>query len=114
VAITYSRVFIAIDALDECQVSDGCRSRFLSEIFNLKKSCHANIFATSRDIPEITQRFDGNVSLEIRARDEDVRKYLEGQILESESMLLKTHHEAIQSAIIKVVDGMYVLLVSIS
>ena len=35
VVTAYTRVFIIIDALDECQVSDGCRSRFLSEIFNL-------------------------------------------------------------------------------
>ena len=35
VVALYSRVFIIVDALDECQVSDGCRSRFLSEIFNL-------------------------------------------------------------------------------
>ena len=30
---SYSRVFIIVDALDECQVSDGCRTRLLSEIF---------------------------------------------------------------------------------
>jgi Cdc6-like AAA superfamily ATPase len=31
----YSRVFLSFDALDECQASDGCRARFLSELFNL-------------------------------------------------------------------------------
>jgi hypothetical protein len=36
VATMYSRAFIIVDVLDECQVSDGCRSRFLSEIFNLQ------------------------------------------------------------------------------
>jgi hypothetical protein len=35
VAAMYPRVFIIVDALDECQVSKGCRSRFLSEIFTL-------------------------------------------------------------------------------
>jgi hypothetical protein len=30
VTAIYSRAFIVIDALDECQASDGCRSRFLS------------------------------------------------------------------------------------
>jgi hypothetical protein len=28
-------VFLSFDALDECQASDGCRARFLSELFNL-------------------------------------------------------------------------------
>src|ERR1700733_2712272 len=36
VASMYSRVFIVVDALDECQVSNDCRSRFLSEVFNLQ------------------------------------------------------------------------------
>lgn len=31
----YSKVFIVVDALDECQTSDGCRARFLLEIFSL-------------------------------------------------------------------------------
>jgi hypothetical protein len=35
VAAIYSRVFLIIDALDECQASDGCRTKFLTEIFNL-------------------------------------------------------------------------------
>jgi hypothetical protein len=35
VTAMYSRAFIVVDALDECQASDGCRSRFLLEIFNL-------------------------------------------------------------------------------
>lgn len=34
----YSRVFIVVDALDECQFS-GDREAFLSEIFNLQANC---------------------------------------------------------------------------
>jgi hypothetical protein len=55
VTAMYSRVFIVVDALDECQVSDNCRSRFLLEIFNLQVKYSTNIFATSRFIPEITE-----------------------------------------------------------
>jgi hypothetical protein len=35
VAAAYSRVFIIVNALDECQISDGCRQRFLLGLFNL-------------------------------------------------------------------------------
>ncbi|GAB1313418.1 hypothetical protein MFIFM68171_03628 [Madurella fahalii] len=80
VATLYSRVFIVVDALDECQASDGCRSRFLSEIFTLQAKCGANIFATSRFIPEIISQFSQSTSLEIRASDEDVKSYIGGQI----------------------------------
>jgi len=32
----YSRAFIIVDALDECQVSDRGRQRFLAELFNIQ------------------------------------------------------------------------------
>jgi Cdc6-like AAA superfamily ATPase len=70
VAANYSRTFIIIDAIDECQVENGCRTRFLTEIFGLQAECGANIFATSRfNIPEIMTQFNNGTSLEIRAHD---------------------------------------------
>jgi Cdc6-like AAA superfamily ATPase len=107
-ADVYSRVFIVVDALDECQISDGGRTRLLSEIFNLQVRSGANIFATSRFIPDITEKFQGSISLEIRASDEDMQRYLDGRILESESVVLKTSREEIKAEIMKAVDGMYV------
>src|SRR5271156_698450 len=80
VANMYSRVFIIIDALDECQASDGCRTRLLSEVFNLQTRHGTNILATSRFTPEIVDRFKDSESLEIRASSEDVERYLEGHI----------------------------------
>jgi hypothetical protein len=46
----YSRVFIIVDALDECQLSEGCRTTFLTEIFNLQAKSRANIFEDYREI----------------------------------------------------------------
>ena len=106
VAAMYLRVFIVVDALDECQVSDGCRMRFLSEIFNFRAKCGANLFATSRFIPEIIETFKGTIPLEIRASDEDVRIYLANRISESEFDVLKSYHDEINTAITKAVDGM--------
>ncbi|CZR69790.1 uncharacterized protein PAC_19690 [Phialocephala subalpina] len=57
VAARFSRVFVIVDALDECQVSECCRARFLAEIFNLRSESGVNVFATSRFIPEITENF---------------------------------------------------------
>jgi hypothetical protein len=110
VATIYSRVFIAIDALDECQVSDGCRSRFLSEIFNLQVKCGANLFATSRFISEITEKFNGSTLLEIRASNEDVRKYLKGHMSQLPSFVSRNVdlQEEIMTEIAQAVDGMYV------
>ena len=111
VAALYSRVFIVVDALDECQASDGCRSRFLSEIFALQAKCKANIFATSRFIPEIITKFSQSISVEIRASDEDVQRYLEGHIGQLPLFVKQNRQlqEEIKTKISDAVDGMYVL-----
>ncbi|GFF43165.1 isoform 2 of serine/threonine-protein phosphatase 6 regulatory ankyrin repeat subunit A [Aspergillus udagawae] len=108
VAAKYSRAYIFIDALDECEV-DGCRTKFLAEIFDLQAICGVNIFATSRFIPQITERFKYSMTLEIRACDEDVREYLKDRILQSESAILVPVSEEIQSGVMKAVDGMFLL-----
>jgi hypothetical protein len=104
VAASYSRAFVIIDALDECD----SRHRFVPEIFSLQVKCGVNIFATSRFLPEITEKFHRRTWLEIRASDHDVRKYLDGRISQSEKNLLKIHHEEIRNEIANAVDGMYV------
>jgi len=108
----YSRTFIIIDALDECQVSDGSRKKFLSEMLNLQAKTGVSLFATSRFIPEIMEEVKGGIciSLEISASDEDVRKYLDGHMLQLPSFVLRSLdlQEEIKTEIIKAVDGMYV------
>ncbi|XTI89039.1 hypothetical protein V2W45_1399781 [Cenococcum geophilum] len=111
VAATYSRVFIIVDALDECQISDGCRQRFLSGLFNLQAKCGANLFATSRPISSIEKEFEGNTMLEIRASEEDVRRYLEGDMFRLPAFVVRSLElqEEIKTRIIKAVDGMFLL-----
>lgn len=106
VASIYSRIIIIIDALDECQVSDRCRKTFLEEIFSLQAKTEAKLFATSRFIPDITEKFNGSITLEIRAHDDDVRQYLDGRISQSGLNLLETYREEIKNEITKAVDGM--------
>lgn len=106
----YSRSFVIVDALDECQVADGSRKSLLPEIFNLQAQSRVCIFATSRFIPDITDQFRNCATLEIRARDEDVRRYLEGHIGQLSACVLHspTLQEDIKADIIKAADGMYV------
>ncbi|KAH6670383.1 ankyrin repeat-containing domain protein [Halenospora varia] len=109
-ASMYSRVFIIIDALDECP-SYSCRTRFLSEMFTLQARCVVNLFATSRFIPEITKKFQGGVSLEIRASEDDIRRYIEGQISHLPSFIRRNPdlQEEVKTGIVNVVDGMFLL-----
>jgi hypothetical protein len=110
----YSRIFIVIDALDECQVSHEGRGKFLQEIFNLQaKISGVHVFATSRLIREIENKFDGSIRLEIHARDADVQKYLDGKLQNFQSFVLKNPslQMEIKSKIGKAADGMYVHII---
>ncbi|KAL5359318.1 hypothetical protein BJX96DRAFT_183666 [Aspergillus floccosus] len=111
VSTFYSKVFIVIDALDECQVTDGCRTRLLHEIFNLRARQRASMCSTSRFIPEILEQFKGCVSLKIRARDADVQTYLAGHMTRLPPFVLENLNlqDKIKATISKAVDGMFLL-----
>jgi hypothetical protein len=110
VAINFSRLFLIVDALDECQMTDRCRSKFLSEMFNLRAKTGANLFVTSRPILDIEKEFKGYVSREILASDEDVRRYLDYHISQLPAFVLKRPdlQEEMKTEIIRAVEGMYV------
>ncbi len=82
VGAMYSRVFILVDALDECQRSDSCLSAFLTEVFSLQAKTGANLFATSRRIPDIEARFARCLKRDVLASYDDVICYLHGHISE--------------------------------
>jgi hypothetical protein len=111
VAAAYSRVFIIVDALDECQISNGCRQRLLSGLFNLQAKCGASLFATSRPISSIEKEFKGSLMLEIRASEEDVRRYLDGHMSRLPGFVGRNPElqEEVKTNIVKAVDGMYVV-----
>ncbi|KAH8586341.1 ankyrin repeat protein, partial [Bisporella sp. PMI_857] len=110
-ASTFSKVFIIVDALDECQVSDGCRTELLSELFDLQAKCQTNLFATSRFLPEVDKIFESSIHLEIRASEQDVQRYLDGHLL-SLPKFVRDNSELqneVKCEIIKAVDGMFLL-----
>ncbi|RYP63833.1 hypothetical protein DL769_006845 [Monosporascus sp. CRB-8-3] len=107
VAATYSRVFIAVDALDESQ--DSSREALLDEIFNLQAKTDTNIFATSRGNDEIKRRFDGCPSLEIRANAQDVKTYLDTRVSRLRPDILDDEiRDIIRTKVAKAADGMYI------
>lgn len=110
VASIYSRVFIIVDALDECQMSQSRRSKFLSEVFSLQAKTGANFFATSRWIPDIEENFKGCLTREILANYDDVVTYLDGHMSELGQFVLKKPdlREKIKTEIATSVKGMHV------
>jgi Cdc6-like AAA superfamily ATPase len=104
----YSRAFIIIDALDECQVSDRARNDFVRGLFDLQAKTRASLLVTSRLIPEITEVFKGSVTLEIHAHDGDLHKYLDGNVSELPSFVRKSPplQLEIETEIVKAANGM--------
>ncbi|KAJ6780196.1 hypothetical protein PWT90_04456 [Aphanocladium album] len=111
VSESYTRAFLIVDALDECQSAGDCRGKFLSELFRIQRTCATNIFITSRFVAEITGEFSGSMSLEIRAKKDDVKIYLEGHISELPSVVrnnLQLQNDII-TEVLEAVDGMFLL-----
>lgn len=107
----YSKVFIIIDALDECS-KEGC-DRLLSGLFNLQdqENSHLNLFVTSRFVPEIASQFARFPRKEIRAEEEDVLRYINArlpQLLRSRIFKYPDLQESIRVAVLKATSGMYV------
>lgn len=104
----YDRIFIIMDALDEC--SRNARLAFLPEIFRLQQRYQVNIFATTRDIPEILQSKDlkDSIPVEIRASEEDVLRYVSGRIARMQSFVSSNLdlQKEIKNIIGMKVDGM--------
>ncbi|KAH7169486.1 hypothetical protein DER46DRAFT_698966 [Fusarium sp. MPI-SDFR-AT-0072] len=115
VILRYARTFIIVDALDECQHEE----RFVTEILAIQYDTGSNLFATSRPIKTIEQRFNGCLSLDIKASDEDVKAYVENRILELRLLrednkdlheIRKSELKAnIKSQVIESVHGMFLL-----
>ncbi|KAF3393739.1 putative ankyrin repeat protein [Penicillium rolfsii] len=111
VSAMYSRLFLIVDALDECQVFDGCQANLLSELLSLQTECGANIFVTSRYVPDVVKKFEANISVEIRARDHDVQRYLDGNLSQLPAFVTSSPElqDEIKTEIVRAVDGMFLL-----
>jgi Cdc6-like AAA superfamily ATPase len=116
VSAAYSRVFIIVDALDECQISNGCRQKFLSGLVSLQAKCSVNLFVTSRPILSIEKEFKENSKLEVRASEEDVQRYLHEHLFRLPGFVAQSHElqEEIKTKIGKAADGMYVFKLTLN
>jgi hypothetical protein len=110
----YHRVYLVVDALDECPAEDGTRGRLLAKIRELQKEegTDLHLMVTSRPIPEIVEKFKGALTLDVRASDDDVKKFVAGQMeLERLPNVVRRDEKLkvlVQDVIAEAVDGMSV------
>ncbi|KAH0424534.1 ankyrin repeat protein [Colletotrichum camelliae] len=107
----YQRVFIAIDALDECESKS--RQALLSEVFRLQKRYPTNVLATTREIPEIIEstHFENSTTLQILASEIDVSRYIASRIPDMQSFVQNRPEiqEEIQKGVLCKINGMFLL-----
>ena len=105
-----SRIFLVVDALDEC-TGAGTRARLLKEIASLQDQKKLNFISTSRFLPDVLEEFKGQLTLEIRATDGDVRTYITDRMTELPAFVRRNNllQERIVSEITAAVDGMSVI-----
>ncbi|KAH8727407.1 ankyrin repeat domain-containing protein [Phaeosphaeriaceae sp. PMI808] len=107
----YSTIYIIVDALDECQDSDGTRRQFLAKLRDLQTGRDVRLMATSRFIPEIVDWFNEALKLEVQASKEDVKRFVAGQICRLPRCIQRDPalQEIVQEKIVEAVDGMFLL-----
>jgi hypothetical protein len=76
----FSAVHVVVDALDECRDSDGTRRLFLAKLRDLQAKTALRLMITSRFIPDVVDEFKTALRLEVQASDEDVKRFVAGQI----------------------------------
>lgn len=105
----FSKVFIVIDALDECPENRGTRDSFITEIRNLQPITH--LLVTSRQISTIEREFQKAAQVEIHAKDEDIGRYIESRIQGDYQLIRYTQkdpglQDTIRNTIIEKTKGM--------
>ena len=111
VATKSTKVFIVVDALDECE--GYSRDRMLKEILAVqaRTKTSINIFATSRIDDTARTYFAGYPSQEISAADNDIREFVATKVQALQSDLSDAGiREEIQSRVVETAKGMYVCL----
>ena len=105
---SWSRIFIVIDALDECSEKDGTQQAVIKGLLALQDSKRINILVTSRLIPSILCDFEVSERLNIRANSADIETYLLGQMDRFPKRILaeKDLPAKIISEIVGAADGM--------
>ena len=104
----WSRIFIIVDALDECSEKDATRQRLVEGLLSLQGSKRINILVTSRPIPSILCDFEVWERLGIRASSADIQDYLLGQMdrFSKRVVVGKDLQAQIISTIVDAADGM--------
>ncbi|KAJ7469684.1 hypothetical protein FB451DRAFT_1136338 [Mycena latifolia] len=107
----HSKVYIIVDALDECPED---QQTILLEHLSMLRGANTRLMFTSRPHVTLEEFFPSLLGLEIHATEDDLRKYVDRQILKSSRLTkhVRTRpdlHEEIKLKITSNAHGMFLL-----
>ena len=104
----FSRINLIVDALDELWNTGQVRQNLIGRLRSLQDLHHFSLMTTSRYIPYLILDFSQPLHVDVQASPEDIRKYVEGHVLDLPSCVRKDPRlqESIASAIVDAVEGM--------
>ncbi|EHK48124.1 hypothetical protein TRIATDRAFT_305868 [Trichoderma atroviride IMI 206040] len=112
VVLSYSKVFIIIDALDECTDADDVRFILLTELKKLQhRMC---LLVMSRPIPDLEEPLEGATRVNVEASLIDIKNYLLQRLESTRSMQKHLAEEPslrdkIVSVIVQKIKGMFLM-----
>ncbi|KAM0462733.1 hypothetical protein ACHAPV_003557 [Trichoderma viride] len=112
VVLSYSKVFIIIDALDECTDADDVRFILLTELKKLQhRMC---LLVMSRPIPDLEEPLEGATRVNVEASLIDINNYLLQRLESTRSMQRHLTEEPslrdkIVSVIVQKIKGMFLM-----
>ena len=106
----FTRVYIIIDALDECIEANGVREELLEGILQLPT--FTSIMITSRYIPIIEDYLQNALRLDISARDDDIHLHVRSRLAKEKTWARRIRLDSvlqtkIAKSIIERANGMY-------
>lgn len=82
----FERVFVVIDALDECDEGKH-RQTFIEVLHTLRGQVNVRLFITSRPhSQDIKKAFDSALHIKVEAKESDSKKYLSKEIEDSDAV----------------------------
>ena len=109
IIIGHSNVYLVVDAFDECP-DKGTRSQLLNKLRALQSEIDLRLMVTSRFIPEIVNEFKSAPTLEVRASEADVKRFVKGQMYQLPNCVQRDDalQVMVQEKLVEAVDGMLV------
>ncbi|KAI1321129.1 ankyrin repeat protein [Xylariaceae sp. FL0255] len=106
----YSKVFVMVDALDECETANECRTELVREILQLQTSYNIKLFTTSRINSDIASLFSNTLHTQVFAHRKDLSKFLRSRVEKHQGRHFDdTLLSSLESKIIDAAEGMFLL-----